>query len=380
MKNSLLLILIGFTAYSQAQLIPCRAGRKWGYCDTGKIVRIATVYDFAEFFTGDIAFVKKDSVYYGINKRGETVTPSLKHYGNFSSGLCPVMLSTGSCCYINDQGKIAIDMYYDAAETFSEGLAVVSMNKKLGIIDTSGQWIRKPDFDTSSIYFKSGFLLGLSKGKYFYIKRDGKTLSLPDSIIPAGIFSEGLAPVYINRMLSSNGQMLPTTYLEFIDSSGRIVLNRFINDSQDYSGYIALEKEFRDGMAIIKTRNDIGWDYYYIDKKGRFSPLYASAKHLGDSMFLGVIGYYMSEVRILDKYFFVAGQFQSKPAQVGEFGDGLLPYCTKESKWGYMNSNCKVIIKPKYKYALKFTKGYAYVVLDDGQQGVIDTEGDEYFR
>ncbi len=140
-----------------------------------------------------------------------------------------------------------------------------------------------------------------------------------------------------------------------------------------------LEKEFVDGKAIIKARNEIGWDYYFLDKKGRFSPLYSSAKHLGDSLYLGVIGYYMSEIRILDSNYFVAGQFQSKPLQVGEFGDGLLPYCNKDRLWGYMDSNCRIMIKPQYNMAFKFNRGYAYVV-KDGKQGVIDTKGKEFFQ
>jgi hypothetical protein len=87
----------------------------------------------------------------------------------------------------------------------------------------------------------------------------------------------------------------------------------------------------------------------------------------------------MSEVRILDSNYYVAGQFQHKPLQVGEFGDGLLPFCDKDRLWGYMNSNCRVIIKPKYNAAFRFTNGYAYVIMN-GLQGVIDTKGNEYFQ
>jgi hypothetical protein len=379
MKKTAFLAFVLLMSDLYGQLIPCRVGKHWGYCDTARIVQIRTEFDFAGFFTGDIAFVMNDTVYHGINSKGEIITPALKHYGSFVNGLCPIQLMDGKCFYIDTHGKVAIDMQFSAAENFSEGLAVVSIGKKLGIIDTLGNWVRKPDFDTSSVYFKSGFLLAISRGKYFYINRSGKTLALPDTIQPGGIFSEGLAAVYVTKTRDINGKKEKTTYLEFMDTGRNIVLKHFVHDSFDYSEYLMLEKDFTDGKALVKAKNQIGWDYYFLDRKGRFSPLYSSAKHLGDSLFLGVIGYYMSEVRILDSNYYVAGQFQSKPLQVGVFGDGLLPFCNKEGKWGYMDSNCKIMIKPKYEAAYAFKNGFAYIVLDR-LQGIIDTKGYEYFR
>jgi hypothetical protein len=61
--------------------------------------------------------------------------------------------------YINTSGQSEFNKTYDALESFSEGLAVVSVNKKLGIINRKGEWVRPPNFDTSSQKFQSGFLL-----------------------------------------------------------------------------------------------------------------------------------------------------------------------------------------------------------------------------
>lgn len=377
--RSIICLIIVISSYScYGQLIPFRINKQWGYCDTNRVIKVKAQYDFADFFTNNLAFVKKDSFFYGINKTGNIVTPAIKHYGTFVDNRCPVLFASGNCYYINDSGKVAIDQAYDAAENFSEGLAVVAINKKLGIIDHSGNWIRKPDFDTSSLYFKSGMIMAISKGKYFYINQYGKTLVLPDSVKAAGIFSEGLAPVYVTKQRNSIGEIIKTTFLEFIDSTGKIILSHFIIDSLDYSEYIALEKEFIDGKAIIKTKNEIGWDYYFIDKKKRTSPLYASARHLKDSLFIGAIGYYMSDIRIVDSNYYVQGQFQQKPTQVGEFGNGLLPFRDKEGNWGYVNKNCQTIIKAKYSMAYRFNNGYAYIVYN-GNVGVIDTKGIEYF-
>lgn len=370
-------LLIGFNSV-YAQLIPFRINQNWGYSDTSLRIKIKPQWDFADFFNGNIAFVKKDSFFYGINTKGEVITKAINSYGKFVNGICPVNFATGKSSYINQDGKQIFALEFDAAENFSEGLAVVSINKKLGIINTKGEWIRNPNFDTSTIYFNSGMLMAISKGKYFYINQYGKTLNLPDSVQPGTAFSEGLAAVYVTKQYNSVGEKVKTTFLEFIDSTGKIVLSHFVNDSIDYSEYIDIEKGFRDGKAVIKTRNDIGWDYYYIDKKKRFSPLYSSVRHLGNSLFLGAIGYYMSDIRILDSNFYVTGQFQQKPTQIGEFADGLLPFRDKDGNWGYVNDNCREIIPNKYTMAYNFNDGYAFIVLN-GNFGVIDTRGREYF-
>jgi hypothetical protein len=361
-----------------AQLIPFRVNSQYGYINPKNELIIEAKFDYTDFFQGDLAFVLKDSSYFGINIKGEIVTQALKHYGVFNYGLCPVQLKDGKCVYINQKGEIVIDKGFDAAENFSQGLAVVSLNKKLGIIDTIGNWIRQPDFDTSSAYFKSGYLMAISKGKYFYINRKGQTLHLPDTVLPVGVFSEGLAPVYIIKPYNSDGQKMKTYYLEFIDTNGNVVLNNFYHDGFNYSEYIAFEKEFMDGKAIIKTKNDLGWDYYFLDKKGRFSPLYSFTKHLGDSLFLCAIGYYMADIRIVDSNYFVMGQFQQKPTLVGEMGNGLLAFRNKEGNWGYVNNNCQEIIKCKYTAAFPFKNGYA-IVIYNGYQGVIDINGKEYW-
>lgn len=361
-----------------AQLIPFRINSFYGYVNPKDELVIKAEFQFADFFQDKVGFVMKDSLYYGINTKGDIITPALKHYGTFNYGLCPVQLQNGTCIYINQKGETIIDKGFDAAENFSEGLAVVSVSKKLGIIDTLGKWVRQPDFDTSSAYFRSGYLMAISKGKYFYIHRSGKTLQLPDSVLPGGVFSEGLAPVYVIKPFDQDGRKMKTSYLEFMDTTGKIVLSEFINDGVNYSGYIVLEKEFRDGKAIIKTRNELGWDYYLLDKKGRFSPLYSFVKQLGDSLYICAIGYYMAEIRIVDSNYYVMGQFQQKPTQIGDFGDGLLPFRDKDGNWGYVNDNCREIIKCKYTAAFAFKNGYAFVVFN-GHQCVIDKTGKEYW-
>ena len=74
-----LVFIVSFTC--SGQLIPFRINKQWGYCDTNRVIKIKAQFDFADFFNNNLAFVKKDSLFYGINKAGNIVTPAIKHYG-----------------------------------------------------------------------------------------------------------------------------------------------------------------------------------------------------------------------------------------------------------------------------------------------------------
>ncbi len=373
----LVLIFISFNCFSQ--LVPYRVKDKWGYSDdSGKIV-IEPQYSLADFFENGIAFVQKDSLYFGINTNGEILTEGYLQYGRFNSGLCPVTTRGKKSYYINATGKNAFNKVFTAAENFSEGLAVVSMKNKCGIINTSGSWVREPDFDSSSLFFKSGFLIAKSHSKFVYIDKRGKDLVLPENIKPAGIFSDGLAAVYVVKKTIENNTEHTAYNLAFIDSTGSIALSSFINEGLDYAGYLNYEKEFIDGKAIINVPNQMASDRYFIDKKGKFSHVFSYAQHLNDSMFLGVIGYMLPTVRIYDSSFNVMGDFSMVLSTIGTFGNGLLPVQNKAGYWGYCNDNARLVIPFIYQSADKFNNGYA-VVKSAGRFGVINTKGKEFFR
>lgn len=361
-----------------AQLIPFRINAIWGYADSNMRLKIPLMYDFTDRFEQGSAFVYKDSLYHLINEKGEKISDHFKAHGQFSNGLCAVVQQNNKCTYINHAGKQVFNQTFDAAEGFSEGLAVVSINKRLKIINIKGDSIPSMAFDTSNGRFQNGFLMVVKNGKYQFIKRNGKVLKLADSIQVGGLFSEGLAPVYVKKQYNSAHQKTATYFLEFIDSNGQIVLSHFINDSIDYSEYLDIEAGFKDGKAIVKTRNELGWDYYFIDKRKRFSPLYSAAKQLGDSLFLGAIGMYMSDVRMLDKDFWVVSQFQQKPLQVGRFNQGLLAFKNKDGYWGFIDKNGKTVVQAKYTSVNAFNQNIALVIYN-GRFGFINTKGQEYF-
>ncbi len=374
-----ILLITASIQQSAAQLVPYRLGDLWGFSDTsGKLV-IQPVYALADFFENGVAFVKRDSFYYGINTKGEIITEAGVHYGRFENGLCPFTNNRKQSYYINASGKNAFNIVFNATENFSEGLAVVSMKNKCGIINTQGLWVREPDFDSSSLYFKSGYLLAKYKSKFIYINRWGKQLLLPDTIRPAGIFSEGMAAVYVETRSLINNTLNVKTNLQFMDTAGHIVLSKFVHEGFDYADYLNYEKEFIDGKAIVNAANDLAFDRYFIDKKGQFSPLFSYAQHMGDSLFLGVVGYMLPTIRLYNSTFDVMGDYSMQLSSVGKIGNGLIPIQNLAGYWGYSDDNSRLVIPFIYTSADAFKNGYA-IIKSGGRLGVINTKGKEFFK
>ena len=59
-------------------------------------------------------------------------------------------------------------------------------------------------------------------------------------------------------------------------------------------------------------------------------------------------------------------QLPNSVTQVGNFCEGLAPFCQGDSLWGYIDTKGKVVINPKYDAAEFFTDGLAAVGVGKG--------------
>ncbi|MDR0915853.1 MAG: WG repeat-containing protein [Oscillospiraceae bacterium] len=168
---------------------------------TGKIVlNLGKEYSRAHGFSDGLAMVWDENWKLGfINKQGDVVIPFENYFlpnsgfDGFSEGLALVGTDEGngvqSYMYIDKTGNVAIDLDagYEvglgASGKFQDGLAVLSKNGKLGVIDKTGKVIVTFEYDniydyvTYSIDYK---LIKVEKGnKYGLIDRTGKVVLQP---------------------------------------------------------------------------------------------------------------------------------------------------------------------------------------------------------
>ena len=119
--------------------------------------------------------VHKDGKYGYINKAGEfVIKPQFASAMKFSEGLAKVFIGDpwgeGKWVYIDKTGKIAIDVPLadvegsEECENFSEGLACVAVDEKIGYMDRTGKIVIKPQFDVVTPF--SNGIAPVAIGKY----------------------------------------------------------------------------------------------------------------------------------------------------------------------------------------------------------------------
>lgn len=177
-----------------------------------------------------------------VNKAGKNVFNTKWDWVlEFSDGLA-VVSKNDKVGFINTNGKMVVPLQYDDANSFSEGLASVKVGDKWGFIDKAGKLVIKPQYATN-IY----------EGSY--------------DIGSVGNFSEGLAYIVKNEKVG------------FIDKTGKVVINPIYDqiidnlsgDSlpMDYelisSNHYAGISVFRNGLAVVVKDGRFG----FIDKTGK---------------------------------------------------------------------------------------------------------------
>lgn len=170
----------------------------------------------------------------------------------YSNGLLLIINEDGKRGYINRNGEVAIELKYDVATIFFEGLAIVGNKNndgkfKYSVIDLKGEKVFsiKSGYEPASFIFQDGYLiLKDSDGRFALMDKKGEITRLPAKV--AGV------------------ETLNKDFLVFCDKDGKYgVLN--INKFDDiiikprYSSIKLLGNKF-----VAKDDNS----FYMIDKNG----------------------------------------------------------------------------------------------------------------
>lgn len=239
--------------------------------------------------------------------------------------LYPASLKTKSGTkwgYINDSGEFELQPEYSYASEFQKnGLATVEKNSRYGCIDHQGNFVIEPKFE-SMISFSEGRATVVINGSFQVIDERGQILTKqPYNFI--SMYQEG-------RALVSDQDKDGNFRYGYLDSQGNVIIPIQYETASD----------FKDGMAIVKISDE---NFALINKNG------------------DILKYF--------KYFFV-----------GNYGDQLLTFQKGlNEKFGYINLQGEIIIRPSFSVALPFENGRAVVNKADHYQnkyGFINKSGE----
>lgn len=206
---------------------------KWGFIDKNGKEVIPIKYDDAKSFAGGLAAVKLNNKWGYIDKNGTVVIP-LKYDGakSFSEDLAIVGRSVSTRSGDNTIQIVTNWGYIDKKETevipigkyfgvssFSEGLAGVILDGKLGYIDKNGVEVipfkyevdagnpfSPPGNELIGGYFSDGLaFVRVKYSRWGYIDKSGKEV-IPFKYDEAGSFSQGLAAVKLKDEIGYIGR------------------------------------------------------------------------------------------------------------------------------------------------------------------------------
>ncbi|CAH1194252.1 hypothetical protein PAECIP111892_01507 [Paenibacillus auburnensis] len=223
--------------------------------------------------------------------------------------------------YINNEGRTVIEPRYDYAEDFQDnGLAIVQRRDSSGLIDSSGREKVKPVYSFIAPFAEGLAVVSDAKG-YTFIDEKGKEVT--------SARYDYLNSLHEGRALFSKQSTTGNSSYGYLNAQGKEVLPPVYLDAGD----------FMNGTALVKVSEG---EYALIDPKGT----------------------------VLHTY---------KHPYVGNPGDGLLAYQeTENGKYGYLNLDGSVAIKPQFTAAMPFSEGRAVIntAEDYGNAyGLIDKQG-----
>ncbi|MBL1280123.1 MAG: WG repeat-containing protein [Fluviicola sp.] len=333
-----------------------------------KIILLASLFigtvGFAQTLVASFKPVDSKTNWGYMNEKGEAIIePSYKTVVDFNSdGVTPVFdAATKTWKFINLNNE-TIDVPFKKFEPYSifgfgktsfvDGLALVVVKKKKGVVNLKGEVVFDPIYDFISP-FENGFATAKIGLSFYILSKNGERTELEQGITVIRKFSEGFAPFKAKNELFG--------YL-------------------NYKGEAIIEPKF---MKVGHFINGIAWARNYnkqigfIDTKGDWV---VDAKYLGAKDMSREEG--IARVKTAEGWKFVAKDGSEISASgaisYGDFHNGLA-FARQGKMYGYINPEGEWIIKPKYLKVKDFHDGVAAVRTTD-KWGFINIEGEIIFK
>lgn len=356
MKNFTTLMFLIFTynlLFAQntpqpPKFIPYKEVDKWGYCNRDKKILIKPQFDEVELFdpiTG-IAEVKINYKNYKIDTTGKILEGIFSQCSNFSEGLA-IASSNGKYGFINNKGNFVIEPIFQQCELFSQGLAAVKINNKWGFIDKNGQFFINPIYD-SVLSFSGGFApykLGKTIGLLNLEAKTIYTYKLTSNDIEASqILYESLYNFFLHTFLPYNEKC----------AIFKLNTNKIIGFEDQTHKFIIINKKGKIIIDISAMSIMSRADGFYIMNQSYIKDI------LGNIMDNTKKIHYLSFLYNLETDFY----FFSKHSLATTFKNDLAIF-EKNSKFGFINKNDKIVIPAIFDDCKQFSENYAAIKLNN---------------
>ena len=217
----------------------------YGYLNRRGNEVIALSYESASDFQNGKALVKiKEGSYALIDLTGKV----LKSYpyemvDDYGEGMLAFRKSNeGKWGYMDESGKVMIEPKFTGTQSFIEGRAIVNVDNNYGLIDTQGNFIIKPNYNSLLYLGENRYALGKSADpekpylfpKYAIADSNGQIYT---GFIYNGVskYKDGIASAYNDKFtffIDKHGQRI--THLLKVEGSGSLIFdNAFIKGDID---------------------------------------------------------------------------------------------------------------------------------------------------
>lgn len=294
----------------------------------------------------------------------------ISEFGTDVDGLAMVKMN-GKWGLIDKTGKFRVELKYDSQKWSNANSRFVQVNDKWGLIDLEGNYLAEPKYDVIAGYNSTGFHEGLAPvsidGLWGYIDETGKEVIAP-KYAAASAFEGGIALVSDKDFDAS-----------FIDQTGKVVaeMPEGLGYAWDIEGSIFNEGllwvigdekagviDPKTGRIVLKPEYDSPWR----EEAGpnRFHDGLTLVAKNGKKLIVNRSGDVLSDLPAYQDaaYTYTTG-----------FNEGLAALSV-DGKYGYIDTAGKEIVAPKYDQTYNFSNGMSRVQLDD-KWGFIDKTGQE---
>ena len=333
---------------SKALFFPVVKDELWGYADSSGTIQIPYQFEEAEYFSDNLAVVKKNG-----------------KYG-----------------YINKSGFVIIPCHFKEAESFEEGLAIAENDTGAGVINTRGMWVIPPAY--YSVNRNACRLFRIEQNELYGLMDYQGNLVQAMEFEDIGACSEGRIG-FVQDGLAG-----------FMDEQGNIVIKAQYEAATDFlsgiSRVVFNEKVGairKDGSTLLPTKfkkiTPVSEDFLFAEEDKKCLLYTAAGKKvlsLTDrcaAATAGVEGFYNGLARVEKKGKFGFIDKKGKTViptlydQTGVFSEDLCAVRVK-GKWGYINKSGKVMVEPQFEQALTFKRKMARVK-KNGKWGLIASDG-----